>query len=186
MSITRCESPCDIPPQRIVAGFRPSTHGIAHHSTSPSGLLAGSSRNPGIRAVGNGKSMITQLALRGCAPLGVASTSAAARAGRNQEQRRTTCAGSSRQGSGLARGTHRASFLKVRVKRSGTSSGSAMRACVSRCSHAGARALERCGVATAACPRVSQGRHDTARAARQWVASITASRQVQGDENYEQ
>ena len=158
-------APTTSQPSSLASALQPTVSPT--HSTGPSGLLAGPSSTPGMRAVGTEAIDDAQLALRGGAPPGAASTSSGASAGRNQEQRRTTCAGSSRQGSGLARGTHRASFLKVRVKRSGTSSGSAMRACVSRCSHAGARALERCGVATAACPRVSQGRHDTARAARQ-------------------
>ena len=120
------------------------------HSTGPSGLLAGPPSTPGMRAVGTEAIDDAQLALRGGVPPRAASTSSEARAGRNQEQRRPTCADSSRQGSGRARGTHRASFLTVRVKRSGMSSGSAMRARVSRRSRAGARALERCGVATAA------------------------------------
>ena len=71
-----------------------------------------------------------------------------------QEQRRTACVGGTGQGSGLGRGQCRASFLKARRKRSGTSSSDAsMCARVSRRYHTGVRALERCEAATPASVR---------------------------------
>ena len=71
-----------------------------------------------------------------------------------QEQRRTACVGGTGQVNGLGRGQRRASFLKARRKRSGTSSSDAsMCARVSRRYHTGVRALERCEAATPASVR---------------------------------
>ena len=126
------------------------------HLTSPAGLLAGPSSNPGMPAVGT--EAIDDVQLR-CATRGRVNVVS----GPCREESKATTNSLSGQGSGLGRGKRRASFLKVRMKRSGTSN-ACSRVATYRALDTLIGALR---TATASGPRVSQRGHDTAQAARQ-------------------
>ena len=98
------------------------------HLTSPAGLLAGPSSNPGMPAVGT--EAIDDVQLR-CATRGRVNVVS----GPCREESKATTNSLSGQGSGLGRGKRRASFLKVRMKRSGTSDACSRFATLPRIGH---------------------------------------------------